>query len=203
LAGVVTLAAVGLWTALWPLDRPAPRGEAIVCLGAGVDAAGRLGPGSRMRAETCAALAREGAAPVLVFSGGPARPGTPSAAAAMARIARAAGSGQAEIRVEERARSTLQNALFTRAMLPGAPRVIVVTEAFHLPRAWASFRAMGAAELALHPAGRVRMAGAGGVAWRVLLRESLALWFNAGRYAVWRAAGVLGLPDTTRTGLLQ
>lgn len=198
-----TLAAVCLWTFLWPLERPAPRGDAIVCLGAGVDTAGRPGPGSRMRAETCADLARAGAAPVLVFTGGPARAGAPSAAAAMADVARAAGTGTAALRLEDRAASTLQNALFTRALLPGSDRLIVVTEAFHLPRAWASFRAMGGGDVALYPAGRLRDTAAGGPAMRVLLRESLAIWFNAGRLAVWHGAGLLGISEARRVALLR
>ena len=198
-----TLAAVCLWTFLWPMDRPLPRGDAIVCLGAGVDGAGRIGPGSAARAETCARLARAGVAPLIVFTGGPAAPGAPSAAAAMAEAARAHGVGDAVIMLEERAFSTLQNAAYSRAMLPDAARLILVSEAFHLPRSWLSFRAMGAAEVATYPALRVRAAPSGGPAWGMVLRESLALWFNAGRYVAWRAGGALGIDETARADWLR
>jgi len=200
---VATFAAVCLWTFLWPMDRPPPRADAIVCLGAGVDGAGRIGPGSRARVETCAALARAGAAPVLLFTGGPARPGAPSAAAAMAEAAHIGGIGDAVILLEENAFSTLQNALFSRALLPADARLILVSEAFHLPRSWASFRAMGMADLTTHPALRVRAAPSGRPAWGMLLRESVAIWFNAGRYAAWRVGGALGIADGARVTWLR
>ncbi len=198
-----TLAAVCIWTYLWPLDRPLPRGDAIVCLGAGVDGAGRIGPGSRVRAETCARLAREGVAPVVVFTGGPAAPGARSAAAGMAEVARVEGVGDAVILLEENAFSTLQNALYSRALLSEDARLILVSEAFHLPRSWVSFRAMGVEDVTTYPALRIRPGPSGGPAWGLLLRESLAIWFNAGRYTAWRIGGGLGIADSTRTGWLH
>nr|WP_239025627.1 YdcF family protein [Roseibacterium persicicum] len=175
-----------------------PRGDAIVCLGAGVNAAGVIDAASRARAGACAALARAGAAPVVVFTGGAAAPGAPSAAAGMAAVARAAGVAEASVLLEEDAHSTLQNALNTRPRLPEGARVILVTEAFHLPRAWASFRAMGVEVAALYPALRLRAGRDGTPDWTMLLRESVALWFNAGRYAAWRVGGALGIEDSRR-----
>jgi uncharacterized SAM-binding protein YcdF (DUF218 family) len=200
---LATLVAVILWTVLWPLDRPVPRGDAIVCLGGGVDVTGRLGPASVQRAETCAALARDGAAQVIIFSGGPAREGAPTGAAGMADVARAAGIGRAEVVIEPRAASTLQNALFTRDLLPADARTILVSNTYHLPRSWASYRVMGVDDLALVPSGRWAGTAPGGLPWRTFLRESLAIWFNAGRFVVWQAAGLLGMPEPTRTTLLH
>jgi uncharacterized SAM-binding protein YcdF (DUF218 family) len=196
------LVAVCLWTLLWPMDRPLPRGDAILCLGAGIGEDGVIDASSRLRAEACAALARAGAAPVIVFSGGSRGPGHPSVAARMADAARAAGIGTARVLLEEASQSTLQNLLFSRPLLPEGGRVILVTEAFHLPRSWASARAMGLGDVALHPSGRLHPSDDAIPGWP-LLRESLALWFNAARYAAWRVGGALGLAEDARVGWLH
>ena len=137
------LFAILLWTLLWPLDRPLPEGDAIICLGAGVDSAGRIDQASTKRAEACAELARAGAAPIVVFSGGPRRAGLPTAAAGMAAVANAAGMGGALVLLEDASYSTLHNALYSLEMVAPTARLILVTEAFHLPRSWASFKMMG------------------------------------------------------------
>ena len=105
------LFAILLWTLLWPLDRPLPQGDAIICLGAGVDSAGRIDQASTKRAETCAELARAGAAPIVIFTGGPLRPGLPTSADGMAEIALRAGLGGALVWLETASDSALQNAL--------------------------------------------------------------------------------------------
>lgn len=180
-----------------------PQGDAIICLGAGVDGAGRIDAAGHARAETCAGLARAGAAPVVIFTGGPARPGGPSAAQGMARAAQDAGLGPARITLEQSARSTLQNALFSLALLPADARVIVVSEAFHLPRAWASFKVMGAGDVALSPSERLRRTEDGSFALGMVIRESVALWFNAARFAAWRLGGFIGIDDSARAAWLR
>lgn len=200
LAGLV---AICLWTAAWPMAAPLPQGDAILCLGAGVDAEGRIDPASRTRAGRCAELARAGAAPVLVMTGGPLRAGTPTAADGMADVARAAGTGDATILLEDRSHSTLQNALFSLRLVAPDARLILVTEAFHLPRAWISFRAMGAQDLVLYPSERLRRTARGRPAWHMLLRESLALWFNAGRLGAWWLGGMAGIPEDRRAVWLK
>ena len=185
------------------MDRPLPRGDAILCLGAGVDGAGRIDAASLARAQACAGLALAEAAPIVIFTGGPARPGAPSAAAGMADAAQSAGLGQALIILEQSAQSTLQNALYSLALLPDDARLILVTEAFHLPRAWASFRAMGAGDLALYPSERLRRTEDGRYALGMLTRESVALWFNAARFAAWRLGGIFGMNDSARAAWLR
>jgi len=197
---LLTLAAVFLWTFLWPLDRDPPQGDVIICLGAGSDSDGSLGQGSRDRAETCAALYHAGAAPQVLFTGGPNTPGAPSAAAGMATHS---GVPEAAILLEESAQSTLQNALFSLDMLEGDARLILVTEAFHLPRSHASFRLMGARDLALYPAGAVALTEDGRPAYRKLLREVAAIWFNLARYSAWRLGGLIGVPEDARIDWLH
>lgn len=198
-----SLVAVALWTFLWPMDRPLPQGDAIICLGAGVDEAGQIDAAATRRAEACAELARAGAAPIVIFSGGPLRPGLPTSAAGMADIANAAGMAGALAVLEGASYSTLHNALYSLELVAPEARLILVSEAFHLPRAWASFRVMGADDLALHPSERIRRSAGGGPAWVMILRESLAIWFNLARYGAWRIGAALGIDPATRAAWLR
>lgn len=159
-----------------------PQGDVIVCLGAGPQPDGRPGPASAARTETCASLYAAGAAPVVLFTG--AGRGGVSTAEAMARQTDIPEEAQV---IEPMARSTLQNALYARALVAAGDRLILVTEASHLPRSWASFRAMGARDLQLWASGRVAQP-----APAALIRESLAIWFNLARYTAWRALLLLG-----------
>ena len=193
---VITLIAVVGWTYLWPRGQDLPMGDVIICLGAGIDANGRLGPGSIGRATTCGMLFHQGAAPVVVFTGGSATDGAPSAAWAMAQVS---GIPTHAVILEDRAQSTLQNALFTRPSYQNGQRVILVSEAFHLPRAWVSFRAFGARRITLYASTPVRDGGAA----RMLPRESIAIWFNAMRGAIYGATNFFGMPGDMRIELLH
>lgn len=194
-----TFAAVVLWQLLWPREASTPRpAQAIFCLGAGMSEAdpARAGPASARRARTCAALHAAGAAPVVIFTG--AGNDMRSAAEAMADVARQAGLPPEATLVETEARSTIQNADFGLALLPEAPgRVILVSDAFHLPRAWVIFRLMGVEEAGLQ-------ATPGDGDWQELLgwslREAAAIWFNLGRLAAYGAGGVIGIDHETRIG---
>lgn len=168
-----------------------------------MDSTGQIDQAGTKRAQRCAELARAGAAPIVIFTGGPRRPGLPSSAAGMAEIANEAGMGGALVLLETASYSTLQNALFSRELVPPTARLILVTEAFHLPRSWASFKAMGAHDLTLYPSERLRQSEAGRPAWGMLLRESFAIWFNAGRFIAWRIGGALGIDDIRRAAWLH
>jgi len=146
LCGAVGYVAVSLamlaWTFAWvqaDADDIQPA-EVIMCLGGGMSPDGVLDPATKGRVERCVQLHAAGLAPVVVFTGGTARPQGPSAAAQMARLAQSLGLPQQVIVLEELSQSTLQNALFSFDLTPNADRFIIVTEAFHLPRSWASFR---------------------------------------------------------------
>jgi uncharacterized SAM-binding protein YcdF (DUF218 family) len=198
--GITFIAVLG-WTYLWPIYKPMPQGDVIICLGAGMTQDHGLGPGSIMRAETCGALYRAGAAPLVVFTGGhplPTNPTVqnPSSAATMAQVS---GIPPHDVILEHHAQSTLQNALFTRPYYENDQRIIIVTETFHLPRAGVSFAAFGARDIDLYPAGRIRQGG--GIT--LLMRETLAIWFNLGRGMIYAAGGLLGVGDNIRVGWLH
>lgn len=202
LATLVSVVAVPL---LWQRNAPLPEAaDAIVCLGAGMlnGQSSLPGPVSARRAETCAKLHIEGVAPIVIFTGyGHAR-GT--VADAMAGLAHQRGVPTSAILVEPVARSTLQNAAFSKEYLPdGSDRVVLVSDAFHLPRSWLIFRMLGYAEVDLFAAERSTSASfsediKGDIWWNV--RESIVIWVNVGRAIVYWGAGFFGVDPAVRIG---
>ena len=133
-----------------------PRADAIVVLGnrPPVDAEGRVRPELRRRVETGVRLWKEGRAPLLVMTGGPAPSGHVEAEV-MRELAMELGVPHDAIRIEGRSRDTIENAGFTLAMLCEEhtmhetheicePRLLVVSSPFHLPRAGELFECAGA-----------------------------------------------------------
>ncbi len=121
-----------------------PQAAAIVVLsGPGANTPGLSGE-TLDRVSRGIELWQAGHAPVLVMSGG-GTDGVPRHADRMMAFAEAQGVPADALLGERASGSTLQNAWFTGALPeidPGAP-VIVVTNRYHLPRAWASFRWAG------------------------------------------------------------
>ncbi|MGV6849204.1 MAG: YdcF family protein [Marinibacterium sp.] len=203
LVWALTFAGLVATALLWPRAAPMPDpADAIVCLGGSMSYMGweRPGPASARRARTCAELYRAGIAPVIVFTGyGHERM---SAAEAMAHLAEADGVPADAVILEPRARSTLQNAGFALPLLPeGASRIVLVSDAFHLPRSWMIFRALGAPRMALYAARRAyttpdKPATRNEAEW--ILRESVVVWVNVGRLLVYGAGGILGIDRATR-----
>lgn len=199
LVWAATLALVLAVQFLWPRALPTPEpAQAIFCLGAGIAGRQEADASSAGRARTCAALHAAGAAPLVVFTGY----GIPelSAAEAMARIARAEGVPESAILVEPAAQSTIQNAAFGLAALEAPPdRIIVVSDAFHLPRAWVIFRGLRVPEVVLRATLRDATPEVATML-RWCLRESIAIWFNVARLGVYAGAGALGIDRETRIG---
>lgn len=193
---LVAVAMLG-WTFTWPeVDvRGLQRADAIICLGGGMDGRGTLADATLTRVERCVQLYEAGLAPFVVFSGGIAREVGPSAGGQMGRYALGLGLPDTAIVVEGRAQSTLQNALYSLDLASDADKFILVTEAFHLPRSWASFKwaawylGAPADKFALVMSEPVRTHPVSGdVNWRILARESLAIWFNAARAVAFTVA---------------
>lgn len=198
---LMTYGAVLVWTYFWPLDRAVPQGDVIVCLSGGGDVPNATPDGVRSRAEACEDLFEAGAAPVVLFSGGALQAALPSSAQTMANVTDLPASA---MRIEPRAESTLQNAAFTLDLVDPDARLILVTEAYHLPRAWLSFRLMGAQNVTLRASARVVANRDGRLFQRhPLLRESLAIWFNLARYTGYRLAAFAGIPEDDRLAWLH
>ncbi|MDO6733215.1 YdcF family protein [Octadecabacter sp. 1_MG-2023] len=159
--------------------------DAIVCLGGGMSSNGTLGAPVLTRIERCVQLYEAGLAPVILFTGGTATPEGVTAGGQMGRYAVGLGLPVSAVVEEGRAQSTLQNALFSLGLIPEARSLIVVTEAFHLPRSWASFHwaswelNQSDVSVALVKSEDVRRDPiTGSVNWNILFRESIAIWFN-------------------------
>ncbi|MDE3028707.1 MAG: YdcF family protein [Paracoccaceae bacterium] len=148
-AGVVSVAAP-LLSVLTYADPPLPAGAAAIIVISGPYVPD--GPSeTRARVTRGVALWRAGAAPQLVLSGNIYGPRGEDIANVMRDQALAAGVPPSAIRLEPRATSTLQNALFTADMLGAAKAapVIVISNRYHLMRAWASFRWAGFARVTM------------------------------------------------------
>ncbi len=116
--------------------RPAPsaRFDAIVVLGCPVAADGRASSTLRRRALLAAELHRSGHAPCIVVTGAATRRGLISEAEAAARVLDEVGIGREHVVIEDRSLTTRDNARCTAA-LGDFRRVLVVSDAYHLPRA--------------------------------------------------------------------
>lgn len=137
-----------------PADGALPAADAIVVLSAEADPVGAeyggpvAGPLTMQRLRYGAALQRRTRLPLLVSGGAP-RLGLPSLAALMARAA--VDEFGVPVRWQEgRSADTRENADFSAAMLQqdGAQRVLLVTSAWHMPRAVAAFEAAGLTAIA-------------------------------------------------------
>jgi uncharacterized SAM-binding protein YcdF (DUF218 family) len=200
-AGLVLLALtyVGLagFALLFPALHEMPdEAPLAVVLGGGLEGDGALSPLSRGRIETGLALLAEGRVPRLHLTG------SAGEVARMTEIARHHGAPPDVLTFEDRSSSTLQNARFTlEAIGPLPAGTLLVTQAYHLPRAWASFRWAGARGLVLVPAQGFSGIPLGERAEH-LGRETLAWWFNIGRTGVVGMLEAFGLGEDATDPLL-
>ena len=136
--------------------------DAIVVLGCRLKPDGTASPALARRVARGIALYRQGAAPLLVLSGGGAG-GVPEAEI-MRRIAIAAGVPERALIVEPRSRNTFENARETARLLRARDlaSVLLVSDRVHLPRAALLFRRAG-----------LKIIGRAAAAPPALLREAL------------------------------
>ncbi len=126
------------------VDRAQPA-DVIVVLGAGLRPDNRPGPALIRRSEQAAALWQQGLAPYIICTGGVSARATRSEASGCRDVLMANGVPAEVIRLEERSRSTDENAYYTYAIMQaeGWQQAVVVSDAFHLLRATLIFRAQG------------------------------------------------------------
>jgi len=129
---------------------PLPQADVIVVLGGGNRWADPPQPvpnlndsGDRML--YAAWLYQQGVAEHLLLSGGRLPGATSSDAAEMAETLRIMGVPAEAVWLEEQSLNTYQNALYSRQFLAGKgiDRIVLVTSAFHMPRAVATFEKQG------------------------------------------------------------
>lgn len=188
----LTFLAVSVFTYNWTNPEVPEKADVIVCLGAGMDPDGTLHLPAIRRVRTCVQLFNANVAPRIHFTGGRATPTGPSAGEQMALLAMTMQVPETAVTRENNSLSTLQNAYFSQPMLADATRILIVTEAFHLPRSGASFRLFGSHNVRLFMSMPIRLRGDGTWEWRMIRREAAAIWFNGLRVGVWWIGGVLG-----------
>ena len=192
---LLTVGVVGIhayWLARFaPMPAPAP--WAIVLGGALNEDATVPGSPTGYRVERGIALVKSGHATGLVMTGGskgpPPKPGTD-----MYTMARRALGPDPAIAWEIRSLSTAQNALYSADRVDGlrdAP-VILVSDGYHLARAWVTFRWAGYRNVSLVAASAFGSGPPGDKAY-YLFREGAAWWFNIARLTGWSLARAFGL----------
>jgi uncharacterized SAM-binding protein YcdF (DUF218 family) len=120
------------------------RFHAIVVLGAPPHPDGSASPAMVRRVRHGVRALTDGAADVLILTGGPARHAVPEAHL-MRALALEAGVAPERILVEDQSTRTLENAAYTARLMKGRglTRALIVSDPCHLPRALLSFRWFG------------------------------------------------------------
>lgn len=115
--------------------------DAIIVLGGGLEKDGTLSPASLTRTVHGIRLFRQGFAPIVVFSGG-VIDGQISEAAAMAAVAKElAIPSEAILNETESVNTATAAEALARVLHPrGIRRILLVSDAFHIPRAQAAFQ---------------------------------------------------------------
>lgn len=161
--------------------------DVAIILGARILADGRPSPAMIRRVERGVALLRQGRARALLMSGG-VTGGDIAEAVLMRGLALAAGADPEAVHVEDRARDTIQNALFSAVLVRarGWRRLAVVTDSFHVPRVSYIFRRFGlaAAIIGVRPARPTRQW------WLAHGREVLAMPWTILRVEAHRLGGL-------------
>lgn len=118
--------------------------DAAIVLGAKIEADGRPSPAMARRVAHALTLLQNGRVGALLMTGGATTMVTPEAIV-MRRLAVELGAPPERVHVEDRARNTIENALLSAPLVRrhGWRRLVVVTDSFHLPRAWYIFRRFG------------------------------------------------------------
>jgi uncharacterized SAM-binding protein YcdF (DUF218 family) len=114
----------------------AQKADVIIVLGAGLRRNDQPGPALTRRSERAADLWQQGLATSIICTGGITGKASRSEAAACGDILLANGVPEAAMVLEERSRSTEENALYTREImqLHGWRTAILVSDSFHILR---------------------------------------------------------------------
>jgi len=119
--------------------------DVIIVLGAGLNRNGAPGRALTRRAEEGARLYAQGYASVVLCTGGIPRNASQSEASGCAAVLRANGVPDSAILLEERSRSTEENAAYSQEIMTarGDQTALVVSDGFHLLRAQWIFKDQG------------------------------------------------------------
>lgn len=133
--------------------------DIIVVLGSGLKEDGRPGPALTRRSRHGAALWHNSVAPLILCTGGQSEYYPRTEASACREILLGAGLPAEAILLEDRSRSTEENAIYSKRIMDelGLSRVVLVSDSYHMLRARWLFRGQGIAAFASPaPAERIR-----------------------------------------------
>lgn len=145
--------------------------SAVVVLGALIGPDGTPSATVQRRVARAVALFHAGAGDMMTMTGG-SRGDRPAEAEVMAALARDQGIPSDRLLIESCARNTRENARFSLALLEphGVGRVVVVSDAWHLPRALMLFRRYAPSGISVHGCSAPVRVGSLGW-WVAALRE--------------------------------
>ncbi len=126
------------------INDPLQKADAVVVLGGGWEARGRLGKSTLERYRYGIHLFQQGYGKYLIFSGGNLW-GNPSEAEEMAEMAMSDGFSDKEIIIEDSSETTWENTLFVKRILldKKLQSVVLVTSPYHSRRAGTMFADKG------------------------------------------------------------
>jgi uncharacterized SAM-binding protein YcdF (DUF218 family) len=140
---LATVTPVDSWWATALADRwNDPRGDVLIVLGGSTLDHGTIGGSSYWRGVYAVLCYRQARYRLVVVSGGP--PGSSSPAVALRQFLTSQGVPEQVLVLEDRSRTTRENALFTAELLRSTPgRKLLLTSDYHMYRAIRAFRRAG------------------------------------------------------------
>jgi len=140
-----------VWARALAGDWADARGRTLIVLSSEIEADGVLGPSSYNRALYAVRAYRAGGFNTIIVTGGRSGAAPVSMGEALRDFLVASGVPANIVRVESRATSTRENALFVKALLQGATdKPVLLTSDFHMFRARRVFEKAGV-HVAVHP----------------------------------------------------
>jgi len=159
LAGLLYFAAFATAVHFTGLQDSAEPADIIIVLGAGLKEDGRPGPALTRRTRHAATIWHQGVAPLVLCAGGQSEYYPRTEAAACREILLDSGLPDAAILLEERSRSTEENAIYSERLLHdlGLSRIVLVSDSYHMLRAGWLFTGRGLKTMTSPvPADRIR-----------------------------------------------
>ena len=155
-----------------------------IVLGAAVAPDGAASPTLALRTGHAVALWRSGRVGRIVTTGGVGRH-RPAEAVVAAALAREAGVPNGALVIEDGSATTFDNLRCAIALVPPGAAIVLVSNRWHLPRAWLILRLMGRTARVSGPAGRAPRR----TTCVAILREAIATPLSAARALRWRFRG--------------
>lgn len=207
---IFALTALGVLLADYSLRRSRPSPDVlgsvrvVIVLGSGIRRDGSLTVASRNRIAQALSLVGDKADVWLICSGGLMYTAKRlTAAGAMRNWAIEQGFPADRIIAERRSRSTLENLVFSLPVArrmgarPDDASLMIVTDTTHAPRARALAWVLGWRSVAISASDTFSGLGNRAKAqW--IVREALAIWWNVGKVAAWKALGLAGYSPNQR-----